>query len=95
MTFDSHAHAFLESLAETLEEQLPDDDIDFASDILTIIRADGRQYVINKHAPTQQIWLSSPNSGAWHFVWEQGQWRDTRQQQALTTLLMQELGVNI
>jgi frataxin len=24
-------------------------------------------YLVNKHRPNREIWLSSPKSGAWHF----------------------------
>jgi frataxin len=47
---------------------------------------------VNKHAPTRQVWLSSPVSGAWHFAWNQGRgaWLDTRRGQDILVLLAEE-----
>ena len=47
--------------------------------ILTVEGDDGT-WIVNKHAPTRQIWLSSPKSGARHYAFDagSGQWRDTQ-----------------
>lgn len=37
----------------------------------------GQKIIVNAQAPTQQLWLASMQ-GAHHFVWRDGQWRDTR-----------------
>ena len=39
--------------------------------VITITLKSGKQYVINKHGPTRQIWLSSPVSGASHFSYDE------------------------
>lgn len=39
-------------------------DVDILGDILHIYLEDGGEYVINKHRASQQIWVSSPISGA-------------------------------
>jgi frataxin len=60
---------------------------------MTVALADGRQFVLNKHAPNRQLWLSSPVSGAHHFVPADGGWRSTRGPETLAGLLAAELGV--
>jgi len=50
-------------------------DVDSHDDVLTVELNDGRQFVVNRHAPTQEIWLSSPFSGGLHFSsGTSGQW---------------------
>tara|TARA_B100000513_G_scaffold184009_1_gene104349 strand:- start:132 stop:461 length:330 start_codon:yes stop_codon:yes gene_type:complete len=67
-TFARIADETLESYMDVIDEALGDQaDIDLEGGILTIELDDGGQYVINKHAPNKQIWMSSPKSGATHF----------------------------
>jgi frataxin len=92
--FQNLADPLLARLNATLEEALGDvADVDLRGGILTIELDDGRQYVVNKHAPTRQIWLSSPISGAAHFEHDAATatWRSTRGGAVLTDLLAAEL----
>ena len=59
----------------------------------TVELEDGGTYVINKHAPTRQIWVSSPASGATHFARDQGsdRWIDTRGGRDLARMLRDEI----
>ena len=91
--FETRADEILEYLMETLEDTLGDQlDVDLEEGILSVELDSGGQYVINKHKPNRQIWLSSPVSGASHFeyVAETG-WVATRGDETLNRLLAQEL----
>lgn len=68
-------------------------DVDLDGGVLTIELENDSQYVLNKHAPTRQLWLSSPVSGAGHFRYDPGlrAWIDTRSGSALADLLEREL----
>ena len=92
--FHAAADRTLAALLERIEDALGDElDVDLQGGILTIELASGAQYVINKHAPNRQIWLSSPVSGASHFAHEPGGgWVSTRGEARLHELLAQELG---
>jgi len=93
-SFDVTATRLLDRFADRLEAALADvAEVDYEGGILNLTLAAGGTYVINKHAPTQQVWLSSPQSGAWHFAWDAaaGAWRDTRQGKDLYQLLAGEL----
>jgi frataxin len=58
----------LDRLMNELEDQALDSlDVDLEGGILSISLPAGGTYLINKHAPNREIWLSSPKSGAWHF----------------------------
>ena len=90
--YHRRAEAVLMRIAATAEDSLADHtEVERAGSVLTV-EMDDESYVINKHEPTRQVWLSSPVSGAWHFVWQpdrQG-WIDTRQGRELLALLAEE-----
>jgi CyaY protein len=48
-----------------------------AGNVLTLELADGSRVVVNSQTPMQQMWLAA-RSGAHHYGWLDGQWRDTR-----------------
>jgi CyaY protein len=45
--------------------------------VLTLELGDGSKVVINSQAPMQQMWVAG-RSGAFHYAWHDGAWRDTR-----------------
>ena len=89
--FESLANGLLAALEEGIGAHA---DAELQGGILTVEGAEGT-WVINKHAPTRQIWLSSPQSGARHYAFDDGsgQWKDTRGGPELLALLSAELGV--
>ncbi len=94
---DSAFESLADSLLATLEEALGDHvDAERQGGILTI-EDDAGTWIVNKHAPTRQIWLSSPVSGARHYAFdaEGGQWLDTRGGGDLLAVLGDELGVEL
>lgn len=79
--FERLAAALLEDFFDEIDASLGDElDVDYEGGILTIKLPDGRTFLLNKHAPNREIWLSSPVSGAWHFAYDDdaGIWRSTR-----------------
>lgn len=95
---DTAFETLADSLLDTLEAALGDSaDAERQGSVLTIETDDGSTWVINKHAPTRQVWLSSPRSGARHYDFDasSGQWKDTRGGQDLLTVLGAELGADL
>jgi frataxin len=90
---DSAFESLADSLLETLEEGL---DGERQGGVLTV-EGEGGTWIVNKHAPTRQVWLSSPKSGARHYAFEEasGLWQDTRGGADLLTTLSGELGVSL
>ena len=99
--FAALADATLNRLADHLESSDVDGvlEVELMSGMLTITLASGRQFVINKHGPSKQIWLSSPLSGGLHFDYDEGVqgWAladgrrlDTLLQAEMETLLAEE-----
>lgn len=81
----------LQALLDALE--LEDDgifeELELQDGVLTLELEDGQTYILNRHLPTRQLWLSSPVSGAHHFGWREDAWRTGEQE--LCHLLVAEL----
>lgn len=90
-TFETLADRLLEAFAHAIEAALDDAEVELQGGILTIELDDGRQFVINKHGPSRQIWLSSPVSGAHHYDPAEGRWRDSRDGSDLAGRLADDL----
>ncbi|MAN79513.1 MAG: iron donor protein CyaY [Rhodospirillaceae bacterium] len=93
-SFTRIADDTLESFMDAIEAVIGDQaDVDLEGGILTIDLDTGGQYVINKHAPNCQIWMSSPASGATHYGYdpETKQWCCTRSGDRLDEKLAAEL----
>ncbi len=93
--FHEVTETFLERLAEEIE--LKDEemliDVDLNQGILTLELDSGQQYVISKHLPSLQVWLSSPMSGGLHYDYnEEGKsWELAKDGSRLDELLTEEL----
>lgn len=91
--FATLADETLERFSDAIDDALGDRiDVDLHAGILTLALPGGGQYIINKHAPNREIWMSSPASGATHFGYGDGRWVSTRDAaQVLETMLAAEL----
>lgn len=70
-----------EALMQEVENAIDGADLDVECDrsgnVLTIEGDSGEQVVINRHGPTQQMWLATRHGGL-HFENKEGRWIDTR-----------------
>ena len=80
----------LELLAYELEANT-DLEVDYDGKMLSIELNPNQTYLINFHEPTNQLWVSSPISGAHHFSFNDNQWLSTRDGTGLNALLTAEL----
>jgi frataxin len=92
--FETLADTVLESLYDQLDEAVGDvADVDLEEGILKVSLDAGGEFIINKHAPNRQIWVSSPVSGALHF--DRGPsgvgWIGTRGQEDLYEVLSNDI----
>lgn len=71
-TFQELSDILLQSLCDAVEicDEEQSLEIDYIEDVVTITTPDG-DYVINKHEPTKQIWISSPYSGSNKFAFDE------------------------
>jgi len=79
MLDDNHFHAianatlmhFNDQLEQAYDqEDLEELDYDEGSGILIISTPKGHTFMLNKHAPMRQLWLSSPIHGGLHFDYD-------------------------
>lgn len=84
----------LAAIAQALENADEQGLIELEHDqqMVTVALDDGRQFIVSKHAPTRQLWLSSPLSGGSHFSFDDAQqdWR-LQDNKTLVKLLFAEL----
>ena len=93
-TFARTADDTLETFMDVIEEALGDQaDVDLEGGILTIELDVGGEYVINKHAPNKQIWMSSPLSGPLRYDYDPaaGVWFYARDGHGLRAKLSEEV----
>lgn len=72
--FSHHVQETFHHLVEEIEENYTDDlDLDIQEGFLQITSSQGDVWLLNRHSPTQEIWLSSPHNGGHHFSYEKNQ----------------------
>ena len=71
--FDALTNVTLNRLADMLEVFDEDGllEVDLLTGTLTVVLPSGQQFVVNRHGPSKQIWLSSPLSGGLHFSYDE------------------------
>src|SRR5690242_12023548 len=74
--FHHFADRTLITLLDTLEEtdQAGGLEVEFENGVLSVTLASGKQLLVSKHAPSKQLWLSSPLQGGLHFDYRNEQW---------------------
>ena len=74
------------------------DDIELNQGVLEITCVNKSKIIINRHAPTQEVWVAA-KSGGYHFKWANGTWTDTRSGEALSNaisrVLFEQSGVRV
>jgi frataxin len=90
--FESLAGNFLARVTAAVEDASDDIDVELQGGVLTIELEDGRTFVLNKHAPMRQMWLSSPLSGASHYKYDDASrlWVSTRDTRELASTLIDD-----
>lgn len=63
----------------------------FLNGLELIVKSPSGTYQINYHGVTDQIWLSSPLTGAHHFEYKNDTWISTRSKQSLNEILFSEI----
>ena len=77
--FTALAERALERIEASLEESGVDADVEMKpGGVIEIEYADGSKMIINRHAAAREIWVAA-RSGGFHFRWDNGAWRDTRE----------------
>jgi len=75
--FLERAEQVLKAIERTVDAAELDIDTARNANVLTLELANGSRVVVNSQAPMQQLWVAG-KSGAFHYAWRDGNWRDTR-----------------
>ena len=81
--FNEAVDALFEQVVEVIDATDAADDIELNQGVLEITCVNKSKIIINRHAPTQEIWVAA-KSGGYHFKWTDGSWVDTRSGEALS-----------
>lgn len=97
--FEALADAAIAALERAVEASALDVDLETkGSGVLELEFADGARIVINRHTAARELWVAA-RSGGFHFRYEDGQWRDTRDRSeffaALSRLLTAQGGTPV
>ena len=77
--FEALADAAIAALERALEASALDVDLETkGSGVLELEFADGGKIVINRHTAAREIWVAA-RSGGFHFRYDGGRWRDSRE----------------
>lgn len=96
--FNELVDALFEQIVETVDAADAADDIELNQGVLEITCQNDSKIIINRHAPTQEIWIAA-KSGGYHFRWADGVWLDTRSGEplsdAISRVVFEQTGVHI
>lgn len=96
--FNEAVDALFEQVVEVIDATDAADDVELNQGVLEITCANKSKIIINRHAPTQEIWVAA-KSGGYHFRWADGAWVDTRSGEALSDsisrVVFEQAGVRI
>lgn len=85
------SEALMQSVENAVDRAGLDVECDRSGNVLTIEADSGEQIVINRHGPTQQMWLASRKGGL-HFENQNGRWVNTRDASTFECALNEALG---
>ena len=75
--FNQEVDATFMKIEAALDAHYADIDYETASGILTLEFEDGSKIIVNRQGATQEIWVAA-KSGGYHYRWNEGAWRNTR-----------------
>jgi len=96
--FSALTDTVLVAIGAALDKSDADLDWTINDGVLTIDCADAGRLIVNRHAPSREIWVAA-RSGGFHFRALDGEWRDTRDAKelgdALSRLLLAQAGIAV
>lgn len=75
--FNQEVDATFMKIEAALDASAADIDYETAAGILTLEFQDGSKIIVNRQSATQEIWVAA-KSGGYHYRWDSGAWRNTR-----------------
>jgi CyaY protein len=88
--YRTQAHAVLAAVETQIDAWLQDDVIDIDSQrsggLLEMTFPGGSKIILNMQPPLQELWLAA-RAGGYHYQFQEGAWRDTRDGRELFEVL--------
>jgi len=84
--FNQAVDAIFLQIEAALDACESDIDTETSAGILTLEFENGSKIILNRQAPTQEIWVAA-KSGGYHYRLDNGAWRNTRDSSELFTSL--------
>ena len=84
--FEQLADATLSRMESTLGDADDRLEVSLSQGVLTIAFEDKTRFIVNSHRAARQIWMAA-GAQAWHFDWDGSEWRSTKTQEELWTLV--------
>lgn len=84
--FNQEVDALFMKIEAALDARDTDIDYETTAGILTLEFDDGSKIIVNRQGATQEIWVAA-KSGGYHYRWNEGAWRNTRDGSELLTSL--------
>ena len=75
--FNQEVDALFMKIEAALDARDTDIDYETTAGILTLEFEDGSKIIVNRQGATQEIWVAA-KSGGYHYRWNEGAWRNTR-----------------
>lgn len=75
--FNQEVDATFMKIEAALDRHDTDIDYETAAGILTLEFEDSSKIIVNRQGATQEIWVAA-KSGGYHYRWNEGAWRNTR-----------------
>jgi CyaY protein len=75
--FNELADAVFDRIEQTIDASGADIECNPNPPVLELEFDDGSQIIINRHGPTQEIWLAA-KSGGFHYAFQDGRWLSRR-----------------
>lgn len=75
--FNQRVDAVLRKIEEEIDESSADVDYETNAGILELSFGNGSKIIVNRQTANREIWVAA-KSGGFHFTWQDGAWRDTR-----------------
>ena len=96
--FNEAVDTLFGQVVEIIDTTEAADDIELNQGVLEITCVNKSKIIINRHAPTQEVWVAA-KSGGYHFKWADGTWTDTRSGEALSDaisrVLFEQSGIRV
>ena len=93
--FNETVDVLFDQIVEIIDESAAADDVELNQGVLEITCNNKSKIIVNRHAPTQEIWVAA-RSGGFHFRADGGRWTGTRDGadliEALEKLFSQQAG---